>query len=245
MKALILAAGRGKRLGNAYDQSKCMLEIDSKPLIEYSLDSAVATRAQELVIVVGHRADEIMKRYGREYRGRPIQYALQENQNGLVHAIECAEKPIAGEDFLLLLGDEIMLRPCHEAMIHQFVAQRPFAICGVLIEKRRHRISKTYSIIQDESRKICRLIEKPRNPANDWMGTGSCIFRNEIYSYVERTPLNQNRGERELPDLIQCAIDDGEEIKSFTICEKYFNINSPEDLREATENSLLLSPTSS
>jgi dTDP-glucose pyrophosphorylase len=245
MKALILAAGRGKRLGNTYDQSKCMLEIASKPLIEYSLESAVATKVKEIVVVVGHRADEIMERFGTEYRGKVIHYALQENQKGLVHAIECAEEIIDGEDFLLLLGDEILLRPRHNLMIDHFVTEGLFALCGVLVEKRRERISKTYSVVQDESRRICRLIEKPRNPMNDLMGTGSCIFRNKIYSYIERTPLNPNRSERELPDLIQCAIDDGVLVKSFTICDKYFNINSPQDLQEATENSLLLSSPAS
>ena len=48
--------------------------------------------------------------------------------------------------------------------------------------------------------------------------------------YGTLTPINQNRREKELPDLIQCAIDDGLRVKSFDIGEGYVNINTPEDI---------------
>jgi dTDP-glucose pyrophosphorylase len=68
---------------------------------------------------------------------------------------------------------------------------------------------------------------------NNLMGTGNCIFKNEILSYIPQTPINQKRGEKELVDLIQCAIDEGHIVKSFLICDQYFNVNSPEEIKEA------------
>jgi len=50
---------------------------------------------------------------------------------------------------------------------------------------------------------------------------------------VPLVPINQNRQERELPDLIQCAIDDGLAVKSFDIGDGYVNINTPEDIELA------------
>ena len=41
------------------------------------------------------------------------------------------------------------------------------------------------------------------------------------------------RGEKELPDLIQCCIDDGKIVKAFKVCDDYCNINSKEDLLKA------------
>ena len=38
------------------------------------------------------------------------------------------------------------------------------------------------------------------------------------------------RGERELPALIQCAIDDGRAVRSFDVCDRYVNINSRDDV---------------
>ena len=79
-------------------------------------------------------------------------------------------------------------------------------------------------------RRTPRRPQKPRKPPNDIRGTGNCIFRVAIFEYVPLTPINQNRSEKELPDLIQCAIDDGLRVKSFDIGEGYVNINTPEDI---------------
>ena len=77
-----------------------------------------------------------------------------------------------------------------------------------------------------------KLIEKPQCPTNNIMGTGNCLFRNAILSYIPKTPINPNRGEKELPDLIQAAINDGKIIKPFNICSRYFNFNVREEIHD-------------
>jgi dTDP-glucose pyrophosphorylase len=62
------------------------------------------------------------------------------------------------------------------------------------------------------------------------MGTGNCIFRADIYGYIDRTPTNVERGEKELPDLIQCAVDEGKIVKYMNIGDTYININTPDDI---------------
>jgi len=234
MKALILAGGRGKRLGEVSEEkNKCMIEINRKPLIEYSLDCASRTDVSEIVIVVGYKAEEIINTYGNRYKGKPIKYALQPEQRGLVHAIEYAKKAIGGEDFMLMLGDELMIKPEHPEMIKKFREEDLSALCGMVMVEDKNLIKKTYAVIQGEDDRIFRMIEKPANPMNNIMGTGNCIFKNEIFSYIPQTPINQKRGEKELPDLIQCTIDDGKKVKSFVICDRYFNINLKEEIKEA------------
>jgi len=234
MKALILAGGRGKRLKEISDsKNKCMVEVQGKPLIQYSLDWAIKTDVSEIVIVVGYMAEQIMDVYGNEYNGKPIKYVIQKEQRGLIHAIECAEQAINKEDFMLMLGDELMMRPKHSEMIKKYHDENVFALCGIVIVEDKNLIKKTYSIIQGKDDKIIRLVEKPDNPINNIMGTGNCIFKNEIFSYIPKTPINQKREEKELPDLIQCAIDDGKIVKSFIICDQYFNLNLKEDIEKA------------
>ena len=234
MKALILAGGRGKRLDDVYeDKNKCMIEIKKKPLIEYSLDCAGQTNISEIVIVVGYKAEEIINTYGNSYNGKTIKYVIQPEQKGLVHAIECAKDTIGKEDFMLMLGDELMVKPKHSEMIKKYRQEDLFALCGIVNVEDKNLIKKTYAVIQGEDNRIFRLIEKPFNPTNNIMGTGNCVFKNEIFSYIPQTPINQKRGEKELPDLIQCAIDNGKIVKSFVICDKYFNLNLKEDIKEA------------
>jgi len=87
--------------------------------------------------------------------------------------------------------------------------------------------------LKDDKDRIFRLIEKPRRPINEYQGTGHCIFNNAILDYIDITPIHHDRGEKELPDLIQSCIDDGKTVKAFHVCSQYFNINSKEDLLSA------------
>lgn len=233
MKVLILAGGRGKRLDKvSEDKNKCMIEIKKKPLIEYSLDCANQTNISEIVIVVGYKAEEIINTYGNSYNGKTIKYVIQPEQKGLVHAIEYAQEAIGKEDFMLMLGDELLVKPKHSEMIKKYHDENLFALCGVVNVEDKNLIKKTYAVIQGEDNRIFRLIEKPSNPMDNIMGTGNCIFKSEIFSYIPQTPINQKRGEKELPDLIQCAIDEGNMVKSFVICERYFNVNFKEEIKE-------------
>lgn len=224
---LILAGGRGKRLNELCDEkNKCMISIKDKPLIQYILDNAICADVSEIIIVVGYKAEEIINVYGNEYKDKSIRYIIQPEQRGLVHAIECAKETLGDEDFILMLSDEFMVNLQHKQMIDFFNKKNLFGVCGVVMVEDKELIKKTYSIIQGDDNRIYRLIEKPTKPMNNIMGTGNCIFKNEILSYIKQTPINQKRGEKELPDLIQCAIDDSSIIKSFVIYDNYSNINS-------------------
>lgn len=232
LKALVLAGGRGKRLNDYTEEdNKCMMPFRGKPLIEYSLENATNLGLEEIVMVVGHMAEQIINTFGNSYRGTPIKYVIQREQLGLVHAMACAQKTVGDSDFLLFLGDEFFIEPDHETLLQEYYDNGAFAVCGIIKVEDRSLISKTYSILYDrDSRMIFRLIEKPRNPSNDFMGTGNIIFNHQIFSYIEQTPINQKRGERELPDLIQCAIDDANKVLYQVLANNYVNVNTSEDV---------------
>lgn len=234
LTALILAGGRGKRMEMVTSSiNKCMLPFNGKPLISYSLENAARAGVSEMVIVVGYRAEDIINYFGNRYQNICVKYVIQREQKGIVHAIESARDTIDGADFMSFLGDEILVDPRHEEMMNLFCSSGSFVICGVTRARNISDISKTYAIIQDQTSNIYRLIEKPRKPLNDIMGTGNCIFKNGIFDYIPYTPVSHNRGEKELVDMIQCAIDEGEPVKSFNIGSGYININTEEDIAAA------------
>jgi UDP-N-acetylglucosamine diphosphorylase / glucose-1-phosphate thymidylyltransferase / UDP-N-acetylgalactosamine diphosphorylase / glucosamine-1-phosphate N-acetyltransferase / galactosamine-1-phosphate N-acetyltransferase len=235
VKALILAGGRGNRLNElSAVQNKCMIEVNGRHLIEYNLDRAVDVDVDEIVVVVGYRAETIINFLGTNYKGKKIKYVIQGEQKGLVHAIECAQNTINGADFFLMLGDEILVNPKHQDMIREFRQnENIFGICGIVKVSNRNQIKKTYTLIQGPENDIYRLIEKPRHPLSESQGTGHCVFRNAIYDYIQYTPIHHQRNEKELPDLIQCAIDDAMTLKAFIIGEKYTNVNTRQDIKIA------------
>jgi len=231
LKALILAGGRGKRL-NEYtrETNKCMMNFNGKPLIEHSLENSLKLNVAEIVIVVGYLAEQIINHYGNAFKGTPIKYVIQKEQHGLVHAMECAKETVGASDFILMLGDEFFIAPNHQQMLGFFRKEGIFAICGVILVEDMKLINKTYSILYDkDTKQIFRLIEKPANPTNHFMGTGNIIFSNRILDYIAKTPVSPQRGEKELPDLIQCAVDDRRKVCYHVLAARYVNVNAAED----------------
>lgn len=57
MRAILLAAGRGRRLGS--DQPKCLLSIEGKTLLERHLENLPAAGITALTIVVGYMKESI------------------------------------------------------------------------------------------------------------------------------------------------------------------------------------------
>lgn len=235
LKALVLAAGRGSRIKfHSRTENKCMLQLFGKPLIYYSLENAVLAGAEEIVVIVGFQAEPIVELLGFNFQGVQVRYVRQHRPTGVVDAMACARTKIGMSDFILFLGDEIVWRPQHQAMLRRFRERDLLGACGVVVENDPAEISKTYAVIDTGSeRRISQLVEKPAHPKSEVQGTGNCIFRAHILNYVEATPVNRERRERELPDLIQCAIDDGHLVEAFEIGAAYANINTLDDIRSA------------
>ncbi|WP_029233786.1 phosphocholine cytidylyltransferase family protein [Butyrivibrio sp. VCB2006] len=75
MKALILAAGYGKRLQPLTNViPKSMVEVNGTPLLVNALDNLIEVGIKEIGIVVGHMADYIKDKIGNVYKGAVITY---------------------------------------------------------------------------------------------------------------------------------------------------------------------------
>ena len=60
MKAIILSAGQGSRLGHLTDdRPKCLIEFGAKSLLDWQLDTLAANGVDEVVVVTGFRDDQI------------------------------------------------------------------------------------------------------------------------------------------------------------------------------------------
>jgi len=234
MKALILAAGKGKRLNGVLEgKNKCLTMVGNKPIIERILDNITKIHEiREVVIVVGFMAEDIIGYFGESYKNLHIIYVTQKEQKGVVDAMECARNEIAGDDFLLHLGDELMNSPKHAEMLEVFYNQEFFTLVGSIAVDNTELIKKTYTFTYDTDGNITKLVEKPKIPFNNQMGTGNIIFRGDIYNYIDKTPVNPVRGEKELVDLIQMAIDDSKRTSYFEITDYFINLNTIEEFNE-------------
>lgn len=110
MQAVILAAGRGRRLGRlTMDRTKCMISVNGRTLIERMLDDLVALDVSRLVLVVGYQEQGVRDLVGTNYRSVPVHYISNPDYatTNNIYSLSLAEDYLAEDDTLLLESDLI------------------------------------------------------------------------------------------------------------------------------------------
>ena len=104
---IILAAGMGTRMKS--DLAKVLHRIRHRPMIQYVVDAAKAAAGENIVVVVGHQADEVRRSVSEI---AAVQYAHQEQQLGTGHAVMCALPvlPPDCDEVVILCGDVPLIR---------------------------------------------------------------------------------------------------------------------------------------
>ncbi|MFQ5777672.1 MAG: NTP transferase domain-containing protein [Terriglobia bacterium] len=112
--AVVLAAGGGTRLRPlTRSRPKCLLEVGGRPLLDYLLGALAAHGVHDVLVVVGHHAEQVACRYAG--RVRALLNPDYETTNNL-HSLWVARREFAGRDFLCLHADLLfhpaILGPC-------------------------------------------------------------------------------------------------------------------------------------
>ena len=108
MQAVILAAGMGRRLGPlTAHQTKCMIELNGRSLIERSLDALSQLDLWRIVIVVGYEGHDVRDAVGDEYRGVQVEFLENPDYSTTnnIYSLFLARHLLAEDDTLLLESD--------------------------------------------------------------------------------------------------------------------------------------------
>ena len=104
LTAVILAAGKGKRLKSA--RPKVLHPICGKPALWHVLQAALGAKPSKIVIVVGHGADDVRASVATwGITPKPV-FVEQATQLGTGHAVGAAEKAVGRSTDVLVLGGD-------------------------------------------------------------------------------------------------------------------------------------------
>ena len=224
MKAVILAAGEGTRMRPlTYTRPKVMLPVANKPILEHLILELKKAGIDEVILVVGYR-EEVIRNYFDELElGITVRYVSQRKQLGTADALRSASHFLDGE-FLVLNGDNLV--SCEDI-------KRVIEHSGMVIGAYRVENPSGYGVLLVEDGRIKRIIEKPENPPTNMINSGIYKFTSEILDYIEKTPLSK-RGEYEITDTVQLAINSGIEFKAVEL-KTWMDVGYPWNLLEANE----------
>jgi glucose-1-phosphate thymidylyltransferase len=122
MKGLVLSGGRGTRLRPlTYSQQKQLIPVANKPILFYAIEDLISAGVQEIGIIVGPNREQVEKAVkSRDWKAR-IEFIFQDEPRGLAHAVLISEDFIAGQPFVMYLGDNLL---CQEARMPPYSSLR-------------------------------------------------------------------------------------------------------------------------
>jgi glucose-1-phosphate thymidylyltransferase len=209
MKGIILAGGSGTRLYPLTKAiSKQMLPIYDKPMIYYPLSVLMLAGIKEILIISTPRDIEGFKELFGDGRklGMEIQYAIQENPNGLAEAFMVGEKFIGQSSVALVLGDNIFYGSDFGNKVLQAASlQNGAIIFGCYVSDPR-----AYGVVEvDKSNNALSIEEKPENPKSSYAVPGLYFFDNKVVDIAKKVKPSV-RGEVEITAVIDEYLQMGE-----------------------------------
>lgn len=208
MKGIILAGGAGTRLyPSSLSISKILLPIYDKPMIYYPLATLMLADIKDILVITNEADyDNFRRVLGDGKRlGMNIQYKIQHVQRGIADAFLIAEDFIAGDDVVLILGDNIFYgENLHEILRKARNTNRGATVFGYPVDD-----PERFGVAEiDGNNKVLSLEEKPKHPKSNYAVTGLYFYDKHVCEFA-KTLKPSARGELEITDLNKIYLEKG------------------------------------
>jgi glucose-1-phosphate thymidylyltransferase len=235
VKALVLAGGSGTRLRPiTHTNAKQLVPVGNKPILHFVLESLTAAGVVDVGMIVGDTAAEIQASVGDGSEwGAAVTYIRQEAPLGLAHAVRTAERYLGDDDFVMYLGDNLILDGI-TPLVEEFRAERPNSqiLLTRVPEPERFGVAEL-----GPDGRVVRLVEKPTQPKSDLALVGVYMFDRHVHE-ATRAIKPSDRGELEITDAIQWLVDSGYDVRPHLITGWWKDTGRLEDLLDANRQVL-------
>lgn len=235
MRAIVLGAGKGKRLlSEKHDLPKVLREANGKSLIEYVLDEISFINQEDICIVAGYKKEKVLEKIKGNYK-----FAYQLEQLGTGHAVKMAKDCFDGYkgNVLIAYGDmPLFKRETFENLINKH--EESGAKCTVLtsVEDRKLAYGR---IIRNEQGEFGGVVEQKdcteEQAKIKELNVGVYVFDSE-YLFGCLDLLNNSNAQKEyyLTDIPKIMLEKGERVNTFTLqnSDEILGVNTPEELEE-------------
>jgi NDP-sugar pyrophosphorylase family protein len=228
-KAVVLAAGRGKRMRELTDAiPKPMVEIRGRPLLAYIIEGLREAAIERVLLIVGYRKEVIIDYFGNGADfGIQIEYVEQTTQDGTGRVVKLAKNFTSGSPFILSYGDTLVDPSVYRTLTRLGEAEM------LLTVRRMTDLTQGGAVYLNKAFEVVDLREKqaPGETHTPWYNAGVYAFRSSIFYYISRLQKSP-RGEYELTDAIRAVAQARRLVRAVEIAGRWADVRDPEILAE-------------
>ena len=230
---VVLAGGLGSRLDPlTRATNKHLLPVFDEPMVFHPIRTLVNAGIKDILVVTGgpHAGDFIkVLRNGEDLGLERLNYAYQEGEGGIAHALSMAQSFVGSNKCVVVLGDNLIFEDVSQA-VNMFSIQ----------DKGAHIFTKEVS---DPERfgvldygetgwgGIEDIIEKPINPPSNDAVIGLYMYDNTIFDKINSLSPSE-RGELEITDINRMYLEEGT-LTAHKINGAWLDCGTPQSLAEA------------
>jgi glucose-1-phosphate thymidylyltransferase len=208
VKGVVLAGGIGSRFAPVTKVvNKHLLDVFDEPMIFFPIRALARAEITDLVLVSGHDVDQFRQLLGDGSElGVRIDYAKQDGELGIAHALAQAEPLVRDEPMVVVLGDNIF----QEDLTPQIQAfERQSSGARILLKEVAMDDAKRFAVASVEGDRIKEIVEKPAVPSSNLAVTGIYMLDGRAFDII-RTMTPSGRGELEITDVLSDYVDRGD-----------------------------------
>jgi len=228
VKAVLLAGGRGTRMGSLTDETpKPLLQVGGRLLIERAIEKLARAGISDVIISTGYRAEQFDDALGDGSQwGVHFSYSVEPSPLGTGGAMALAARSFTGlnEDIVVVNADLISDHDVHAQIAHHQLHQ-----ADVTLHVRHVDDPRRYGVVEfAHDGRVVSFTEKPDVAQPAWINAGTYIVRSDILLELpEDTPMSWER------DIMPRLLTQRRSVFAFPQ-EGYFrDVGTPGDLSAA------------